>query len=58
MWYNYNINNWVKFKYRTYSYKSLWYPNEISCRSKLNSDDTVFGDYSSIKTDGTKIFKV
>lgn len=25
---------------------------------KLNSDDTIFGDYSSIKTDGTKIFDV
>lgn len=33
-------------------------PTKFLVVQKLNSDDTVFGDYSSIKTDGTKIFSV
>lgn len=33
-------------------------PTKFLVTTKLNSDDTVFGDYSSIKTDGTKIFDV
>lgn len=33
-------------------------PTKFLVVQKLNSDDTIFGDYSSIKTDGTKIFDV
>lgn len=33
-------------------------PTKFLITIKLNSDDTVFGDYSSIKTDNTKIFDV
>ena len=33
-------------------------PTKFLVTTKLNSDDTVFGDYSSIKTDDTKIFDV
>ena len=33
-------------------------PTKFLVTIKLNSDDTIFGDYSSIKTDGTKIFDV
>lgn len=33
-------------------------PTKFLVVTKLNSDDTIFGDYSSIKTDGTKIFEI
>lgn len=33
-------------------------PTKFLVVQKLNSDDTVFGDYSSIKTDNSKIFDV
>ena len=33
-------------------------PTKFLVTTKLNSDDTVFGDYSSIKTDNSKIFDI
>ena len=33
-------------------------PTKFLVTTKLNSDDTVFGDYSSIKTDNSKIFEI
>lgn len=33
-------------------------PTKFLVVQRLNSDDTVFGDYSSIKTDNSKIFEV
>lgn len=33
-------------------------PTKFLVVQKLNSDDSIFGDYSSIKTDGTKIFDI
>lgn len=33
-------------------------PGKFLITTKLNSDDSIFGDYSSIKTDNSKIFEI
>lgn len=60
--YNYNMDNSPEYNLNASLIDeciSLYgVPTKFLVTTKLNSDDTVFGDYSSIKTDGTKIFDV
>ena len=60
--YNYNIDEAPEYDLNTELIDECINLYGISTKflvvQKLNSDDTVFGDYSSIKTDGTKIFGV
>ena len=60
--YNYNIDDAPEYDLNTELIDECIYlygvPTKFLVVQKLNSDDTVFGDYSSIKTDNTKIFDV
>lgn len=60
--YNYNIDEAPEYDLNTELIDECIYlygvPTKFLVVQKLNSDDTVFGDYSSIKTDNTKIFDV
>ena len=60
--YNYNMDNSPEYNLNASLIDECitlyGVPTKFLVTTKLNSDDTVFGDYSSIKTDGTKIFDV
>ena len=60
--YNYNTNDAPEYDLNTElideTINLYGVPTKFLVVQKLNSDDTIFGDYSSIKTDGTKIFDV
>jgi len=60
--YNFNINENPEYDLNTELIDECinlyGVPTKFLVTVKLNSDDTIFGDYSSIKTDGTKIFDV
>ena len=60
--YNYNMDNSPEYNLNASLIDECitlyGIPTKFLVTTKLNSDDTVFGDYSSIKTDGTKIFDV
>lgn len=60
--YNYNINAAPEYDLNTdlidECINLYGVPTKFLVVQKLNSDDIVFGDYSSIKTDNSKIFDV
>lgn len=60
--YNYNTNNNPEYDLYTdlidETINLYGVPVKFLVTIKLNSDDTVFGDYSSIKTDNSKVFEI
>lgn len=60
--YNFNTNAAPEYDLNTELIDECIYlygvPTKFLVVQRLNSDDTVFGDYSSIKTDNSKIFEV
>lgn len=59
---NFNINNNPEYDLNTSLIDEIinlyGVPMKFLVTSKLNSDDVVFGDYSSIKTDNSRIFEI